>query len=270
MEKLRRRPPSSSTSRYCPGWNRNVSTAGNLSSTCMTSGASGVRRAVRHGSVLISTSATLAMSRASTTRSDSARAWQSRMWPVRSSSAVMPAGRPLGYRISPARRSARHELQWPDLQLCGRLSPAASAASSTGWPARTWIVRSCGRMRTVYSLALKAAEPGAGCKLRAYGLSGQGSSVFTNPSTEEITQLLRSAHTIAVVGLSADPTRPSHGVARALQRFGYRIIPVTPAAEVVLGEPAVPSLDQLPEVLGGGERVDIVDVFRRPAHVAGI
>jgi predicted CoA-binding protein len=94
--------------------------------------------------------------------------------------------------------------------------------------------------------------------------------VFENPSADAIAKLLRSAHTIAVVGLSPDPTRPSHGVARALKRFGYRIIPVTPAAEVVLGEPAVASLEQLPEVLERGERVDIVDVFRRPAHVAGI
>lgn len=92
--------------------------------------------------------------------------------------------------------------------------------------------------------------------------------MFENPSMDEIAQLLRTARTIAVVGLSPDPTRPSHGVARALKRFGYRIIPVTPAAEVVLGEPAVASLEQLPEVLGAGERVDIVDVFRRPVHVA--
>ena len=94
--------------------------------------------------------------------------------------------------------------------------------------------------------------------------------MFVNPSTDAIAQLLRAARTIAVVGLSADRTRPSHGVAHALQRFGYRIIPVTPSAESILGEPAVPSLDQLPEVLGRGERVDIVDVFRRPEHVAGI
>ena len=93
--------------------------------------------------------------------------------------------------------------------------------------------------------------------------------MFVNPPADDIAQLLRAAHTIAVVGLSADPTRPSHGVARALQRFGYRIIPVTPSAQAILGEPAVPSLDQLPQVLGG-ERVDIVDVFRRPEHVAGI
>ena len=94
--------------------------------------------------------------------------------------------------------------------------------------------------------------------------------MFANPSADEIRQLLRTAHTIAVVGLSPDPTRPSHGVARALLRFGYRIIPVTPFAESILGEPAVPALDQLPEVLSGDERVDIVDVFRRPAQIAGI
>jgi uncharacterized protein len=94
--------------------------------------------------------------------------------------------------------------------------------------------------------------------------------MFANPSREQIAQVLRAAHIIAIVGLSADPTRPSHGVARALQRFGYRIIPVNPALESLLGEPAVGSLDQLPEVLGADERVDIVDVFRRPEHVAGI
>ncbi len=94
--------------------------------------------------------------------------------------------------------------------------------------------------------------------------------MFVNPGAEEIARLLRGAHTIAVVGLSGDPTRPSHGVTRALQRFGYRIIPVNPTVESVLGEPAVASLEQLAEVLGRDERVDIVDVFRRPQHVAGI
>ena len=93
--------------------------------------------------------------------------------------------------------------------------------------------------------------------------------MFANPSREEITGLLERARIIAVVGLSADPSRPSHGVARALQGFGYRIVPVTPSAEHILGEPCVPDLDSLPKVLGT-ERVDIVDVFRRPEHVAGI
>ena len=94
--------------------------------------------------------------------------------------------------------------------------------------------------------------------------------MFPNPSAEEVAKLLRAARTIAVVGLSPDRTRPSHGVAKALQRFGYRIIPVNPFAESILGEPAVASLDQLPDVLGPDERIDIVDVFRRREHVAGI
>lgn len=101
-------------------------------------------------------------------------------------------------------------------------------------------------------------------------LQREGNHVFANPPADQITQLMRSARTIAVVGLSADPTRPSHGVARALQRFGYRIIPVTPTAEVILGEHAVPDLDHLREALEPGERVDIVDVFRRPEHVPAI
>ena len=94
--------------------------------------------------------------------------------------------------------------------------------------------------------------------------------MFANPQPEAIARVLRAAHIIAVVGLSPDRTRPSHGVARALQRFGYRIIPVNPFAESILGEPAVSSLDQLSEVLGPDEQVDIVDVFRRGVHVPGI
>ncbi|MBV9697652.1 MAG: CoA-binding protein [Gammaproteobacteria bacterium] len=94
--------------------------------------------------------------------------------------------------------------------------------------------------------------------------------MFSNPPAAQIGALLRSARIIAVVGLSPDTTRPSHGVARALQRFGYRVIPVNPAVESVLGEAAVAGLAQLPEVLGPDERVDIVDVFRRPEHVAGV
>jgi len=94
--------------------------------------------------------------------------------------------------------------------------------------------------------------------------------MFTNPSPAQIEQLLRSARTIAIVGLSADPAKPSYGVARALQGYGYRIIPVNPTLAEVLGERAVPDLDHVREVLGPGEQVDIVDVFRRPEHVAAI
>jgi predicted CoA-binding protein len=94
--------------------------------------------------------------------------------------------------------------------------------------------------------------------------------MFTNPPFADIAALLRSARVIAVVGLSADPGRPSHGVARALQEFGYRIIPVTPSAAQVLGERAVPDLDQLSAQTAATGPVDIVEVFRRPEHVAGI
>jgi predicted CoA-binding protein len=94
--------------------------------------------------------------------------------------------------------------------------------------------------------------------------------MFKNPPQEQIAELLQSARIIAVVGLSADPSRPSHGVARALQSFGYRIIPVTPTVDSVLGERSVADLDHLQQVLPAGRKVDIVDVFRRPEHVAGI
>jgi predicted CoA-binding protein len=94
--------------------------------------------------------------------------------------------------------------------------------------------------------------------------------MFLNPTRDEIGHLLRTARIIAVVGLSANPSRPSHSVARSLQRLGYRIIPVTPTADVVLGEHAVANLDQVRDVLRPGETVDVVEVFRRPEHVAAI
>lgn len=79
----------------------------------------------------------------------------------------------------------------------------------------------------------------------------------------EITELLRSAKTIAVVGLSSNPTRASFGVSRFLQRQGFRIIPVNPNESEVLGERAYPSLRDVP-----GE-IDIVNIFRRPESVPG-
>jgi uncharacterized protein len=94
--------------------------------------------------------------------------------------------------------------------------------------------------------------------------------MFTNPPFAEISALLRRARVIAVVGLSADPGRPSHRVAQALQGFGYRIIPVTPSAPRILAERSVPDLDHLGEVIADTGAVDIVDVFRRPEHVAGL
>jgi len=87
---------------------------------------------------------------------------------------------------------------------------------------------------------------------------------FVNPSMDEIRALLQRIKTIAVVGLSASPSRPSHSVARALQGFGYRMIPINPTLSDVLGEKAYPSLRELPEP------VDLVDVFRESSHVAGL
>ena len=87
---------------------------------------------------------------------------------------------------------------------------------------------------------------------------------FANPSSDEIRKLLQRVKTIAVVGLSASPNRPSYGVARSLQGFGYRVIPVNPALADVLGERSYPSLRDLPEP------VDLVDVFRESSHVAAL
>lgn len=84
---------------------------------------------------------------------------------------------------------------------------------------------------------------------------------MTTMNDEQLTALLQTAKTIAVVGLSSNPMRPSFGVSRFLQRQGYRVIPVNPNETEVLGERAYPSLADVPG------RVDIVDVFRRPARV---
>jgi hypothetical protein len=76
-----------------------------------------------------------------------------------------------------------------------------------------------------------------------------------------IPELLRSSKTIAVVGLSANPMRPSFGVSEYMQSAGYRIIPVNPNETEVLGERSYATLRDVPEP------VDIVDIFRRPEHV---
>lgn len=72
---------------------------------------------------------------------------------------------------------------------------------------------------------------------------------------------MKSAHTIAVVGLSSNKMRPSYGVAEYMQRAGYKIIPVNPNEEKILGERAAARLEDI------REKVDIVDVFRRPEFV---
>lgn len=79
-----------------------------------------------------------------------------------------------------------------------------------------------------------------------------------------ITAVLRTARTVAVVGLSPDPLRASYFIGFYLQRHGYRIVPVNPKEREILGEPAYPSLREIPFA------VDVVNVFRRPAAVPEI
>lgn len=76
--------------------------------------------------------------------------------------------------------------------------------------------------------------------------------------------MLKKVHTIAVVGLSPQVTRPSHIVAGEMQGFGYRIVPVRPAVAKVLGEKAYATLADVPEP------IDLVDVFRAAEHVDAI
>jgi predicted CoA-binding protein len=91
--------------------------------------------------------------------------------------------------------------------------------------------------------------------------------MFENPDKSAIESLLRRTRSIAVLGLSETPGKPSHHVAEELQRFGYRIIPVNPGATQILGERAWPDLAS---ALQGAGPVDLVDVFRRPEHVGPI
>jgi hypothetical protein len=85
--------------------------------------------------------------------------------------------------------------------------------------------------------------------------------MVTSVQSDPIAEILQRAKTIAVVGLSDNPLRPSHGVSAYLQAQGYRIIPVNPQIQEALGEKSYPSLLDVPE------RIDIVDIFRRPEFV---
>jgi predicted CoA-binding protein len=87
---------------------------------------------------------------------------------------------------------------------------------------------------------------------------------LANATSEEVKTLLRGVRTIAVVGLSNKPERDSYRVAAYLQRAGYRVIPVNPRVAEVLGEKAYARLQDVPE------KIDLVDVFRRPEAVPEI
>src|SRR6201994_4700982 len=83
-------------------------------------------------------------------------------------------------------------------------------------------------------------------------------------TNDEIGELLKKSRTIAVVGLSDSPLRPSYGVSAYMQSHGYRIIPVNPSIKGALGEKALASLSNI------NEKIDIVDVFRRSEFVPDI
>jgi hypothetical protein len=88
--------------------------------------------------------------------------------------------------------------------------------------------------------------------------------MFANPPPDQILRLLQEVKTIAVVGLSPRVERPSYRVSRAMQGFGYRIVPVRPAVSEVLGEKAYARLSDMPFV------PDLVDVFRASDEVGPI
>src|SRR6204780_5563827 len=81
------------------------------------------------------------------------------------------------------------------------------------------------------------------------------------PQSDPIAAVLKRSKTIAVVGLSRNPLRPSHGVSAYMQSQGYRIIPVNPRVRESLGEKAYPTLLDVPE------KIDIVNIFRRPEFI---
>jgi len=89
-------------------------------------------------------------------------------------------------------------------------------------------------------------------------------SCFANPEPDRIRALLKGVKTIAVVGFSPLPSRPSNNISRAMQRYGFRIIPVRPGIGEGLGERAYPDLASVPE------RIDLVNVFRAGDKVPAV
>jgi hypothetical protein len=86
----------------------------------------------------------------------------------------------------------------------------------------------------------------------------------SNPSDQELRELLTNATTIAIVGASSNPDKASYGIMQKLQKAGYKVIPVNPRETEILGERSYPSLVDVPE------RIDIVDVFRRAEDTPAI
>ena len=85
---------------------------------------------------------------------------------------------------------------------------------------------------------------------------------------DHVIEKILGMKTIAVVGLSKDPTKPSHDVARFMQSHGYRIVPINPTVDEVLSEKSYPSLLKLPDELK--REIEVVDIFRRAEDVPPI
>ena len=85
-----------------------------------------------------------------------------------------------------------------------------------------------------------------------------------NEDINTLRRILKQNKTIAVVGLSPDPDRPSYGVSKAMQGFGYTIVPVHPVAQEILGAKAYPRLADIPFP------IDLVNVFRQAEHLDGV
>lgn len=86
---------------------------------------------------------------------------------------------------------------------------------------------------------------------------------WKNPTKDEVANVLQTSNTIAVVGLSNNPDRTSYQISKAMQDVGYKIIPVNPNVNEVLGERAYDSLEEIED------QIDIINVFRRSEHLMG-
>lgn len=87
---------------------------------------------------------------------------------------------------------------------------------------------------------------------------------WQNPTNEKLSSILQAAKTIAVVGLSNNQDKTAYQISQRMQQLGYKIIPINPNADEVLGEKAYPTLAEVPE------KIDIINVFRRPEHLPDV
>lgn len=87
---------------------------------------------------------------------------------------------------------------------------------------------------------------------------------WQNPSNEKLSSILQAAKTIAVVGLSNNQDKTAYQISQRMQQLGYKIIPINPTVDEVLGEKAYPTLAEVPE------KIDIINVFRRPEHLPDV